>query len=285
MSADVKNQRLFIAALGNNSLEVVDLKTAKVVRSIKGLNAPQGVFYHADTNRIAVASRDDGTIKIFDGTSFQVLFTINKFTDADNIRYDPSANTIVAGYGDGALGFFDWNGKQLGEVRLDSHPESFLIERKGPRIFVNTPTNRSVAIVDRQRKSVTRTWPLTTGGSNYAMAFDEANRRLFIACRKPPRVITLDSSSGVQVDERETVGDVDDIFYDGARKRLYASGGNGQVDVIRQVNPNAYEPLARISTAAGARTSLFVPDLNRYFVAVPHRGSQQAEIRIFETGN
>jgi hypothetical protein len=117
------------------------------------------------------------------------------------------------------------------------------------------------------------------------MAFDEANRRLFIACRKPPRILTLDSSSGVQIDERETVGDIDDIFYDAARKRLYASGGDGMVDVIRQVSPNRYEPVAKVPTAAGARTSLFVADANLYFVAVPHRGTQQAEIRVFEVGN
>jgi DNA-binding beta-propeller fold protein YncE len=285
MSVDLKNQRLFVAATGNNSLELIDLKSGKCINSIKGLKGPQGVFYHPETNRIVVSGRDDGSIKFLDGSSFQVLTSINKFTHGDIVRYDPTSKTVVAGYGDGALGFFDLTGKPLGEVRLESHPESFIIERLGPRILVNTPTSKSVTIVDRQKKSIIRTWPLSTVASNYAMAFDEANRRLFVACRKPPRIVTLDSSSGVQIDERDTVGDVNDIYYDVTRKRLYVSGGDGQVDVIRQVNANTYEPLARINTGAGARTSLFVPESSTYYVAIPHRGNQPAEIRVFEVVN
>jgi DNA-binding beta-propeller fold protein YncE len=285
MSADTRNQRLFVAALGNNSLEVVDWKTGKVVRSIKDFKGPQGVLYHPETNRIVVTSRDDGTIKFLDGSSYQILTTVNKFTNADNIRYDPTTKTIVVGYGNGALGSFDLNGKQLGEARLEVHPESFLLERQGLRVFVNTPTSKSITIVNRQTKAVTRTFPLSAVGSNSALALDEVNRRLFIACRKPPRILTLDASSGVQIDERETVGDVADIFYDAARKRLYASGGDGAVDVIQQMSPNRYEPVAKIPTAPGARTSLFVADANLYFVAVPHRGTQQPEIRVFEVGN
>ena len=172
------------------------------------------------------------------------------------MRYDASSKTVVAGYGDGALGFIDLNGKQLAEVRLDSHPESFLIERQGPRILVNTPTNKSITIVDRQKKSVVRTWPLSNVACNYAMALDEANHRLFLACRNPPRVIALDSITGIQLDQRDTVGHVNDIYYDAARKRIYASGGDGQIDVIRQVNADTYQPLTKVNSGAGARTSL-----------------------------
>jgi DNA-binding beta-propeller fold protein YncE len=281
MSVDLKNQRLFVAATGNSSVEVIDLKSGKPSHSAKGLKGPQGIFYHPETNRIVVASRDDGAIKFLDASSFQILASINKFTNGDIVRYDAASKTIVAGYGDGALGFFDLTGKQLGEVRLDSHPESFVIERQGPRILVNTPTTRSITIVDRHKKSVVRTWPLSTVSSNYAMAFDEKNSRLFIACRRPPRILTLDSFTGIQIDQRDTVGDVNDIFYDPARKRIYVSGGDGQVDVIRQVDANTYEPLAKVTTGAGARTSLFVPESSTYYVAIPHRGSQPAEIRVF----
>jgi DNA-binding beta-propeller fold protein YncE len=285
LAIDLKNNRLFVSATGNGSVEVIDLKSGKVAQSVKGLKGPQGIFYQPDVNRLVVGSRDDGTVKFLDGASFAVLTAINKFTNADIIRYDAATKTVVAGYGDGALGFFDLTGKQLAELRLESHPESFLIERQGSRILVNTPTGRSIAVIDHVKKSQTRTWPLTTVGSNYAMAIDETNHRVFLGCRKPPRVVTLDAITGLQVDERETVGDVNDLFYDAARKRIYVSGGEGQVDVIRQVDANTYEPLAKVNTGAGARTSLYVPERNVLFVAIPHRGSQPAEIRVFDAVN
>ena len=109
---------------------MIDWKTGKVIRSLKDFKAPQAVLYHAETNRIVVTSRDDGTIKFLDGASYQVLTTVNKFTNADNIRYDPATKSIVVGYGNGALGFFDLNGKQLGEARLDVHPEAFFSNGK-----------------------------------------------------------------------------------------------------------------------------------------------------------
>ena len=282
LAVDLKNQRIFVAATGNNSIEVIDFKFGKPVSSVTGLKGPQGIYYDAETNRIVVASRSDGAVKFLDGSSFQLKATSSKAANGDIVRYDAPSKTIVAGYGDGALGFFNLNGEQLAEVRLDSHPESFLIERHGPRILVNTPATRSVTIVDRQSKSVVRTFPLSNVASNYAMALDEANHRLFLGCRNPPRVITLNSITGIQLDQRDTVGDVNDIYYDAARKRLYASGGDGQIDVIRQVDADTYEPLARVNTGTGARTSLYVPEWNIFFVAIPRRGELPAEIRVFD---
>ncbi len=283
MTCDPKGQRLFVAALGNNTVEVIDLKSGKAANSIKGFRAPQGIAYDGASNRLIVASRDDGTIKILDGTSFDVVAAITKIGNADNVRIDAAAKNILAGYGDGTLGFFKLDGKQIAEVKLEGHPESFQLEKKGSRVFVNVPTSQHIAVIDRGSKMSGRTWALPTDDSaNYAMALDEADRRLFVVVRKPPRMLTLDTDSGLQMDQRDTVGDVDDIFYDGAHKRIYISGGDGQVDVVRQTGPDSYEPIVRIPTAPGARTSLFVPELNRYFVAAPRRGNTPAQIFIFE---
>jgi hypothetical protein len=208
---------------------------------------------------------------------------ITKFGDADNVRIDATAKHILAGYADGTLGFFKLDGKQIAEVKLDGHPESFQLEKKGSRVFVNIPTSRHVVVIDRGSKMLNRTWAISTENSaNYAMALDEANRRLFVVVRKPPRMLTFDTDSGVQIDQRDTVGDVDDIFYDGVHKRIYISGGDGHVDVVRQADPDSYEPIIRIPTAPGARTSLLVPELNRYFVAAPRRGNIPAQIFVFE---
>lgn len=281
LSADIKGQRLFVSALASNSVKVIDVKAGRVIHTITGLRGPQGVLFHPESGRLFVACREDGTIKIFDAHSFNLLHTINKFSDADNIRY-VSAKSIAAGYADGFIGIFDVDGKQLAEIRLEGHPEAFQIDRQAMRILVNTPTTKNVSIVDLTRNQVTRTWALSSVSSNYAMAFDEANHRLFIACRTPPKVVIFDTQSGLEVDGRVTVADADDIFYDAEHKRIYVSGGDGHLDVIKQVGPNSYEPLAVIPTSRGARTSLFVPEWNRLYLAVPAREKQGAEIRVFE---
>jgi YVTN family beta-propeller protein len=285
LAVDVKGQRLFVAALGNNTVEVIDLKTGAKIHTIPGLKAPQGVLYHPDTNRLVVACRDDGSIRIFDASSWKLLQNINKFGDADNLRYDPETKHILAGYGDGAIGIFDANGKQLGEVKLETHPESFQVERRGPRVFVNTPGSSNIVIVDRVTKSIERAWPLPSAAANYAMAMNEAGERLFVVTRKPPKLFVLNLRTGLSVDDRRTVGDVDDVFYDAARRRIYIIGGEGSVDVVHEISRDRFEPLATIPTAPGARTGLFVPELNRLYVAVPHRDKQPAEIRVFEAAN
>jgi hypothetical protein len=196
---------------------------------------------------------------------------------------DSTAKNIVAGYGDGVLGFFKMDGKQIAEVKLEGHPESFQLEKNGSRVFVNVGASRHIGVIDRATKALNRTWALPTDQSgNYAMALDEAHHRLFVVVRKPARMLTFDSNSGVQMDQRDTVGDVDDIFYDGAHHRIYISGGDGQVDVVRQTGPDLYEPIVRIPTSAGARTSLLVPELNRYFVAAPRHGNTPAQIFVFD---
>ncbi len=284
-AVDVKGQRLFVAALGNNTVEIISLKTNTVTGAIKGLRGPQGIAYLPEQNRLVVANRDDGTIRFYDADSLQQLQVLNKLSDADNVRYDAVSKNVVVGYGDGAIGLFTPDAKQLGEVLLESHPESFQLQRKGTHIFVNMPQAKNIAVVDRVRKAVVRLWPLESGSANFAMALDEANERVFVACRKPAKLLTLNMVSGLQVDERITAGDIDDIFYDAARKRLYAIGGEGKIDVVSQKDADHYEPLGTIPTAGGARTGLFVPELNRLYIAVPARGNQSAEIRIFEAVN
>src|SRR5215469_11737948 len=225
LSIDTKGQRLFVAALGNNTLEVIDIKNAKQERTISGLHEPQGIAYTPNTNRIYVANGGDGSLRVFDGSSFQLLKTISYGDDADNVRYDARENRIWVGYGGGALGVINQDGAKLADIRLDAHPESFQLESDGPRIFVNLPRSRKIAVVDRKTGKVITSW--TTGGpqANYPMALDESNHRLFIVCRNPARMVALDTSSGKVIATVPAVGDCDDVFYDSARKRIYAIGG------------------------------------------------------------
>jgi DNA-binding beta-propeller fold protein YncE len=280
---DVDGQRLFVSALGNNTLEVLDLRQGKRLTSITGLREPQGVFYVPGVNRLFVANGDDGTCRIFDGSSYKLVARVDFASDADNVRYDARQGEIFVGYGEGALGILDaTTGRKLADIPLRGHPESFQLEKSGPRIFVNVPTaNHTIAVVDRAKRSVIATWSVEAE-ANFPMALDEVDHRLLVVTRKPPRLVVLDTESSKTMASESAVGDADDIFYDAAHKRVYISGGEGFVDIFDQLDPNHYQRTARVPTATGARTSLFVPQLNRLYIAVPHRGSQKAEIRIYD---
>jgi DNA-binding beta-propeller fold protein YncE len=280
---DLKNKRLFMSALGNNTVEVLDLGSNKRIRSIPGLHEPQGVFFVPEFNRVFVANAKGGAVEILDGDSFKLLGEVNYSDDADNVRYDARAKRIYVGYGDGALGEIDAaTGKRSGDVKLEGHPESFQLEASGPRIFVNVPDAGHLAVIDRDRRAVVAKWPIEGARANFPMALDEADHRLFITCRRPAQVMVFDTGSGRLVARLPVVGDADDMFYDAARKRLYVSGGEGAISVVEQHDADHYAVAGRIPTAPGARTSFFVPTLNRLYLAVPHRGSQPAEVRVYE---
>ena len=285
LGVDVSGHRLFVAALGNNTVEVVDVQAGKVAHTIRGLKEPQGVFFWPETNRLFVANGEDGHVRVYDGRSFEQIGDYNFSGDADNVRFDPKAKEVFIGYGSGALGVINSDLKsRVGETMLDAHPESFQLEKNGPRIFINIPDAGNVTVVDRRTRSVTAKWPVNEAKANFPMALDEANHRLFLGCRKPAKLLVLDTSTGKQVAAVDITGDTDDVFYDAALKRLYVSGGAGSVTVVEQKDPDRYSVLATIPTAPGARTSLFVPELKRLYVARPHRGSQTAALLVFATG-
>lgn len=281
-SVDVKGRRLFVAALGNNTIEVLDLAAGKRLRSIPGFQEPQGVLYIPEIDRLYVANGGDGSLRILDGKTFQTIKSADFSDDADNVRYDAEAKQVWVGYGKGALGALDTGSNaRAGYVKLDAHPESFQLEKSGTRIFVNVPNAGHVAVIDRRKRTLEAKWRVTTAAAHYPMALDE-NHRLFLGCRKPPKVVVFDTASGKMVAEQAIAGDTDDLFYDAKRKRIYVSGGEGFLSVIEQRDPDRYEPLAKIPTAAGARTSLWVADLDRLYLAVPHRPNQRCEIRVYQ---
>jgi DNA-binding beta-propeller fold protein YncE len=282
MSLDIAGQRLFVSALGNNTVEVVDLKAGKRVNTISGLKEPQGALYVPDKSRLFVASGKDGTVKIFDGTSLKLLKTIEYGDDADNLRYDAARHRVYVGFGGGALGELDTDGQKIADTKLDAHPESFQLEKGSPHIYVNLPGSRRVAVVDREGHSVVTSWRMGLTLGNYAMALDEADRRLFVVSRVPARLVVVDTATGKVVQKLPAVGDCDDIFWDAPRKRIYATGGDGAISAFEQQDADHYREVARIPTVKGARTSFFSPDLGRLYVAVRRQGSTPAQIQVFE---
>ncbi len=279
---DAAGERLFVCALGNNTVEVIDLRKAERIHSITGLGAPQGIVYIPELDRLFVANDKGGICKIYDAKSFQTVGELNFKDDADNVRYDDATKKIYVGFGSGGIAVVNApDGKQIGSIKLSAHPEAFELEKQGKRIFINVPNSRDVAVIDRDKGEVIATWKTDLAFGNFPMALDESNHRLFVGCRLPSKLIVLNTDSGDVVTKIDISGDPDDVFYDSKRHRIYATCGAGKIDIIEQTGADAYRALAKIDTADGARTGLFVPERDTVFVAVPHRGSQQAEIRAY----
>ena len=284
-AADPDSHRLFVAALGNNTIEAIDTATLKRIHSQTGLQEPQGVVFIPQTKQVVVASGNDGMLRAFDA-DWKLVSKIEDLDDADNVRYDPAAKRIYVGYGKGALAVVDaQNFRKIADIKLDAHPESFQLEQEGKRIFVNVTNAGHIAVIDREKLAVIAKWPVKSASAHFPMTLDEKNHRLMIACRKPAKMLIFDTQSGNEIAAVDCIGDADDLFYDAAAKRIYITGGEGAIDTIAQTDPDHYASIGRTRTAPGARTSWFIPSENRLYVAVPHRGAQKAEIRVFDTRN
>ena len=291
-SVDVKGQRLFVAAIENHTLEIVDLKSGQRVHTITDLAEPQGVFYNPMTSHLFVACGLDGVTKVFDGATFQVLATVKFPDDADNIRYDPRSKGVIVGYagakqlrkreeGTGGLGFIDSSGKKTGDIVIDAHPESFQLEKSGSRIFVNVPEKKEIEVIDAAKRTVLTRWPVSAE-DNFPMALDEANHRLFLGVWKPPQLLVFDTQTGKQVAAGEIAGKTDDLFYDAVRHQVYVLTSVGYLEVFEQKDADHYERIARYPTPAGSQTGLFVPEWGKLFVAVRAQSGQNAEVLIYQ---
>jgi DNA-binding beta-propeller fold protein YncE len=283
LAFDAAHQRLYVAALGNNTVEVIDAAAGTHLKSLSGFHEPQGIAVAADFDAVAVANGEGDGIQFVHRGDFTSGASVRLGEDSDNVRYDAAAKRLYVGFGGGAIAAVDpANGKVLGEATLAAHPESFQLERSGTRIFVNVPNARHIAVIDRRSMAVTATWPVSTAASNFPMALDEMNHRLFVGCRHPAKVLVFDTVTGKELTSVEIVGDTDDLFYDAATERLIVSGGEGYLDVLQDQGGNHFGRVAHTPTASGARTCLYVADQRRLYLAVPHRGSQRNEIRIYD---
>ncbi len=281
LSLDANGSRLFVAALGNNTVEVLDPVSGERVGIITGPLEPQGVVVVPNSSALVVASGADGMCRVYD-RSLNLTGTLSGLNDADNVRYDAEGRCVWVGYGDGALAAIDVSGATISrQIELDGHPESFQLEKEGNRIFVNVPSAQGIVVVDRGSWKVTARWPVKEAKANFPMALDEEHHRLFVGCRRPAELLVIDTESGNVVAETVCSGDADDIFYDAVRKRIYVSGGEGSVTVIEQADADKYHVIDRIPTGTGARTSLFDPASACLYVAVPQRGEQRAHVLVY----
>ena len=285
-TADAKRKRLFVSALGNNTVEVIDVFAGKVMHSIPGLAQPQGPLYVPGADKLYVANAEDGKVRVYDGATYTLRKTIDFGADPDNVRYDATSNKIFVGFGedDGGIAMVDPSTDQrVGEVyKTGGHPESFQVEANGGHIFANVPdAGNVVESIDRKTGAVTK-WPLKNLRGNYAMALNEADHRLFTVTRKTPMLVVLDTHDGHEVTRLRAAGECDDVFFDESRKRIYVIGGEGSITVIQQNDPDHYELIANVPTSIGVRTGYFFAKRDRFYVGVPAKGNEPAQIWTYE---
>jgi DNA-binding beta-propeller fold protein YncE len=281
LAVDLAGDRMFVAAKINNTLEVVDLQNTRRLRSVSGFAEPQGVLYLPD-RQVVVANGGNGEVQFLDGTTLNVLQRFSFGADADNIRYDSAGRRIYVACEDGAIGTIDLSTRsKLPGIKLPGHPEAMAIEPHGHRLFVNVPKVDTVFVLDRRTAEVTAAWKLTKSKTNYTMALDEGHHRLFVGCRQPPNVVVLDTTTGHEIATFPIGGETDCMFYDAAHQRIYVAGADGALDVVQQLDADQYRVLQELPTAPLARTCLFVPELDRIFVAVPQQKDRDAELRVY----
>jgi len=286
---DLKGNRLCATPEGYKAVLVFDLKTGKPIHTIKGIGKPHAILFREDLDRIYVTDGDAGDVKIFDGKTYALLSSVKLLEDSDSIGYDPKTKYLYIDNGGGdvhqtysMLSVVDTTaGKKLADIKIDGDTlEAMALESSSPKIYVNNKAKNQVDVIDRDKRSLVASWPVTKCKTNVAMGFDEANHRLFIACRTG-QISVIDTQSGKEITALPITKGVDDILYDPASKRIYAAC-DGNVDVYQQSSADDYKLLAQVPSGPMGRTARLVPELKRYFVAVPQHGTDPAKILVFD---
>jgi DNA-binding beta-propeller fold protein YncE len=285
-TADAKRKRLFVSALGNNTVEVIDVFAGRVVHSIKGLAQPQGPLYVSGVDKLYVANAEDGKVRVYDGATYTLRKTLDFGKDPDNMRYDEASKTVFVGFGedDGGIAMIDpKTDERVGQVyKTEGHPESFQVEASGGHIFVNVPdAGNVVESIDRKSGAVTK-WPLKGLRGNYAMALNEADHRIFTITRKTPMMVVLNTETGAEVSRLRAAGECDDVFFDASRKRIYVIGAEGSITVFQQNDPDHYELIANVPSGIGIRSGYYFTKRDRFYVGVPAKGSEPAQVWTYE---
>lgn len=268
LAVDLARKRLFVAEVGNNTLDAIDLDTQKPVHRITGLDEPQGVAYLPGPDLIAVGNGGDGAVRFYSGTDFSPRGVVSLGDDADNVRVDPRNGHVIVGYGGGGLAVIDpLKPAKLTDIPLTGHPESFRLSLPTGRIFVNIARAGRITIVDLATEKPVTNWSPRGLTANFPMSLDETGHAVIVVFRSPSKLAMFDMTTGALIASADTCGDSDDVFFDEKRRRIYVSCGAGFIDVFQR-EPAALTRLMRLATISGARTSLFVPELDRLFLAV-----------------
>lgn len=290
-AVDLQGHRLFLTAEENSAFEVFDLRTNKLIHTISDLKAPHSLAYRPDLQKLFIVDGDASQVRIYESETYKPIGSIEMKEDADSSVFDPATKYMyVVNGGKGAkmaytlISVIDTTtAKKLADIKIDSDSvEALAIEKSGSRLFANVTGKDYVAVIDRNTRTVTTTWPTGQEAKHLvAMAFDEAGHRLFVTTRQPGKLIVLDSDSGKVVASVPCVSMVDDMAYDPGAKRIYIAGTDF-VDVFQERAADHYDLIGHVPGSFRAKTAILVPELKRYYLAVPHHGDQTAEVRVYQ---
>ena len=282
--------RIFVSALGSNAVEAINIGARTLDHSITGVPDPQGVVYSPETNKLFVGSGSAAQVYIYNAATYDLITTVDFEGGADNLRYEAGNMRVYVGCGNdeqtGAIGTIDavTNQRLDATYKLGGEPESFQLEKSGPNIYVNVPDLKQVVVVNRETKAISR-WRLQGIESNFPMALDEADHRLFVGTHQPARMAVFDTTSGKMVAALPGVQGTDDLYYDPDRKRVYMPGSEGFIYAYQMKDSDHLQLLAKVPTAIGAATAGYWgkqgKGFDRFYLAVPARGNEPAEIRIY----
>ena len=283
LDIDIKEKIIYVAALGNNSLEIVDFSKGKALHSIKGLDEPQGVAYIPQQQEIFVANGGNGDCYFYNAQNFEKTAAIHLSSDADDVRYDSTDQKIYVGYGNGAIAVINaQTHQQIADIKLQAHPEGFELDKQLNRLFVNIPGAHKIAVIDIKLFKLIDQWSTGEFNANFPLALDTAHHYIIVGYRHPAKLVVLNEETGAIVNVADMVNDVDDIYVDEPTKRIFASGGGGFISIY-QWKDQMLQQVANISTRSGARTSLLIPTLSLFVLAARASGNNTAELQIYET--
>jgi DNA-binding beta-propeller fold protein YncE len=281
MDVNLKNQLIYIAALGNNTLEVADLKTGKIIKSIKGLDEPQGIGYIPQTDEILVANGGNGDCYFYDAVSYQKKATLHLASDADDVRYDSVERKLYVGYGSGGIAIIDPDTHlQTTDIKLPAHPEGFTIDSKNKLLYVNVPNNNMIGVIDLKQGKLIDKWISNNYRANFPISYDAMNRQLFVGYRHPATLLLLNSATGKEITSASMVEDIDDLYFDSKTSEVFISGGGGFINIFQYENQKVKQ-IVNIPTRKGARTSLLIPELRLYVLAARAAAGKKAELHIY----
>jgi hypothetical protein len=307
MAVDLEKKRLFVAAVANGTLEVLDLGTGKVINSLTGIkDAQDALFLGGHFNKLYVSSLD-GTLRIFQGETFRLVQALKLEPDPNRLLYDPATDLIYFGYGGQNAGFDTYERVGIIQAKRGAQSDQLIADMIAPtyrpghlaelamdddgKLLVCDSRADLIFQFDTRKRELLRSWPAHGDGAA-DMSLDRARHRLFVGTRVPPEMTVYDSLTGKEIATLAGPETMDGVYYDPELKRIYTSGGRwygtpeaspGWVYVYQQKGSDQYVLISKIMTRPGSGTSLFVPELNRFYVASQAIGDQVAAILVFET--
>lgn len=284
LALDAKRERLLVANKVNNTLDVVDLKAGKLLRQVTNQTGVQGIAYAADVDRIYVGLATNGLCNVLDGETYKAVKTIKFADDCDNVRYNSKTQLVYVAHAEKSLGVISAKTNALkADIKLSASAESFVLEEKRPRIYLATPSPCQLIVIDTDKNEVIAEYPVKAASNAHPVALDETNHRVYLGCRKEPKIVVMDTETGKEVADVAIPENVDDVYFDAGRKRIYASCGEGVIAVLKVVDANHVEVIEKIPTAKGAKTCLYVPSTGKLYLAVPKQDDKDGpEVRVYQ---